>query len=249
MGVVDSSEILSLILNLLDNEFKDARVTLQDRSIKVKFPDFDMHVDVVPARAAGSYLEIPDGESGWLETNPEEFTELTAKMNVRYDERYVPLVKLIRQTRRTSLGKRPGGFLFEVMTYHACNAGIVASSDAALYAGALRSIATQLASLAAGGVVLDPTRIGSTINVRATDLQLKTAADKFAAVADKAESAFAENDRCKSAHQFRAIFGQNADDEWVFGVPADCNDDGTARKAAVTMPGDRHVPAGDGRFA
>ncbi|MFI4971084.1 MAG: hypothetical protein ACHP7H_00270 [Hyphomicrobiales bacterium] len=249
MGTVDSSEILSSILDLLDEEFKDARVTPQDRSIKVKFPDFDMHVDVVPARTAGSYLEIPDGEGGWLETNPEKFTELTKKMNLRYDDRYVPLVKLIRQTRRTCLGKRPGGFLFEVMTYHACDAGIASTSDAALYAGALRSIATQLGSLAAGGLVPDPTRPGSTINVRATELQLATAATKFATVAGNAESAFAENDRCSSARQFCAILGKNADDEWVFGVPADCNEDGTARKLSVTMPGDRFVPAGDGRFA
>jgi len=246
---VDSKALLSQIMKILDSEFKDARVSPQARSLKVKFPDFDMHVDVVPARYSGTYLEIPDGDGGWLETNPEKLTELTAAMNSRYADRYVPLVKLIRQTRRANLDKRPGGFLFEVMTYQACDAGLVASSDAALFTGALRSIASQLATLQAGGTIPDPTRPGSSINVRVTDLQLETAAQRFAVVADKAEAAFAEADRCSSARQFREIMGKNADKEWVFGMPADCNDDGTARKLSVVIPGERHVPAGDGRFA
>lgn len=248
-GDVDSSVLLRDILGLLDSEFEEARVTLQDRSIKVKFPDFDMHVDVVPARHGTPYLQIPDGEGGWLDTNPEKFTELTTEMNTRYDGRYVPLVKLIRQTRRANLDKRPGGFLFEVMTYHACNTGFASASDAALFTGALRSIATQLSGLAAGGTIADATRPGNSINVRVTDLQLETAAKKFATVADKAEMALAEVDRCSSARQFREIMGKNADDEWVFGMPADCEEDGSVRKVAVITPGDRHVPAGDGRFA
>jgi hypothetical protein len=246
---VDSAALLSDIRGLLNNKFEEARVTPQDRSIKVKFPDFDMHVDVVPARSGTSYLEIPDGDGGWMETNPEKFTELTITMNQRYDGRYVPLVKLVRQARRASLAKRPGGFLFEVLAYHACNVGLSASCDAELFTGAVRSISNQLAAIATGGTVSDPTRPGCTITVRVTDDQLATAVEKFEKVADRAEAALAEADRCAAALEFRKILGKNPDDDWIFEIPAECNDDGSLRKTSVTIPGERLIPAGDSRFA
>ena len=45
------------------------------------------------------------------------------------------------------------------------------------------------------------------------------------------------------------ILGKNDDSQWVFEMPAACNDDGTAKSVAVISAGDRTVPAGDGRFA
>lgn len=81
------------------------RLERQDRSIKVDFPDFGLHVDVVPARPAGGHYEItdrpsPNGEDRWAATDPEYFGLLTTQMNLRFDGNYVPVVKLLRQTRR-----------------------------------------------------------------------------------------------------------------------------------------------------
>lgn len=250
---VTSQDLLDHFEEVLLGEYGDDRVDRQDRSIKVLFPDFDLYVDAVPARPAGIYLEIPgqadDDDNLWVQTNPEQLTELASRMNERYDDEYVPLVKLVRQTRRTNLGKRPGGLFFEILTYHAFGTGLDDSSIASLFAGALRSIATQLQAVVDGGTVADPTMPGEIITVRVTDKQMATAATAFEALATKAEDALSEKDRCLAARKFREILGKNDDGDWVFEMPANCNEDGTARSFAVLSAGDRHVPAGDGRFA
>jgi hypothetical protein len=101
----------------------------------------------------------------------------------------------------------------------------------------------------AGGTIADPTMIGAVISVRATDEQFSEAADTFADLAAKAEAALASGDKCWAAKVYRDLFGKNDDDEWVFEMPATCNDDGTPRSVAVISAGDRAIPAGDGRFA
>ncbi|MBW3537196.1 MAG: nucleotidyltransferase [Actinobacteria bacterium] len=256
---VTPEDLLSHVAKVLRSAFDtddEKRVKCQDRSIMVKFPDFDLHVDVVPARPAGSYLEIPDknddGTIGWKTTNPEELTSLSSALNSDFDGEFVPVVKLVRQARRTHLGRKgkPGGLFFEILTYHAFKKGSLDNtSTASLFTGTLRSVATQLSTVVAGGTIADPTMIGAVISVRATDEQFAEAASTFADLATKAEAALASEDKCWAAKVYRDIFGKNDDDEWVFEMPATCNDDGTARSVAVISAGDRAVPAGDGRFA
>ena len=86
------------------------------------------------------------------------------------------------------------------------------------------------------------------IATSATEEELETARDTFGSLAAKANEALDEDDRCLAAKLFREILGRNTDDENVFPMPEDCNDDGSKRAVAV-MAGDRHVPAGDRRFA
>ncbi len=92
------------------NKFEDVlsvygdRVRRNDRSVKVDFPDYDMHVDLVPARRSDSAWQIPDKDGGWERTHPVEFGELKTARNQDHGENYVPVVKLVRQTRRALLG-------------------------------------------------------------------------------------------------------------------------------------------------
>lgn len=246
---VTATKALDLFEGVLVDEFGDDGVERQDRSIKVDFPDFDLHVDVVPVRPAGDYWEIPDRDGEWEETNPDELTKLTIKVNDDFDGRYVPVVKLVRQTRRHNLGKRPGGFFFEILTWHAFDEGLDGDNVAELYVGALRSIANQIDEFVDGGDVADPTMDDATISIRATESQKQKAAEIFADLAAKAEEALADDNKCRTAKAFRDILGKNSDDEWVFPMPAGCNDDGTARAVVATTAGDRHVPAGSRRFA
>lgn len=252
-----ASEALDLFERILsaDEAFGEDRVERQDRSIKVTFPDFDLHVDAVPARPAADnsdYWEIPDREGEWTNTNPEELTRLSSQMNDKYDDLYVPIVKLIRQTRRANLGKRPGGLYFEILTYHAFKAGLTGDNLAQLYVAALRSVADQLHEVVGGGEVDDPTMEGEYITVRVTAAQMETAATKFAALATKAEKAL-EDDTCPAALAFREILGKNSDDEWVFPMPATCNVDGTAKSfntlSSTATAGDDDIPPGNRRFA
>jgi hypothetical protein len=248
-----AGEALDLFERILVEAFGEDRVERQDRSIKIDFPDFDLYVDAVPARPAGDYWEIPDRNNEWTQTNPEELTRLSSKMNDDNDDIYVPLVKLVRQTRNANLGKRPGGLYFEILTYHAFNNGVKGDNIAELYVATLRSIADQLEDVVNGGHVEDPTMPGAHIKIRVTDAQLKTAADKFAAIATKADNALKNDDPCAAAFAFREILGKNSDDERVFPMPAPCNDDGTkklfATVSSTATAGDDDVPAGNRRFA
>lgn len=248
---VGPRQLLGYFEAVLTDKYGAERVEAQSRSVKVDFPNFGLAVDAVPARPClnSDYIEIPDRSGGWETTNPEALTELTTAMNNRYDDEYVPLVKLIRQTRRHNLGKRPGGFYFEILTFHAAHSGLDTRTTATLFTTALRSIAAQLQAVVAGVTVLDPTMPGEVISVRVTDAQMRAAADTFAALASKAEAALGA-ELCPAAKAFREILGRNDDDEWVFEMPPGCNDDGTAKELPrVSSSGDRVIPAGDGRFA
>ena len=167
-------------------------------------------------------------------------------MNANNAKLYVPAVKLIRQTRRANLGKRPGGLYFEILTYHAFAGGCTGTLPDR-YVSALESIAVQLEAVVAGGEVEDPSMDGEVITVRATAQQMSTAATVFRGLASRAEAALdSKVDDCKAAVEFRAILGQRSDDdEWVFPLPDYCNDDGSTK---YTQKGLSYVP-GEGRFA
>ena len=247
---VEPKQLLGYFVKVLREVYGDERVQAQSRSVKVEFPAFGLAVDVVPARLSqtSSYIEIPDRSGGWQQTNPEALTELTTTMNNTYDGEYVPLVKLIRQTRRTHLGKRPGGLCFEIITYHAAQGGLDRSCVAALFTSALASIAERLRLAAAGVAVPDPSMPGKAIEIRATEAQMRQAADRFADLALQAAAALAA-DKCPAAKAYREILGRNAEGVWVMEMPAGCNEDGTPKNVSNITAGDRTVPAGDRRFA
>ena len=247
---IDPKQLLGYFVKVLRDIYGDGRVQAQSRSAKVEFPDYGLAVDVVPSRPSqtSSYIEIPNHTGGWQQTNPEGLTEMTTAMNNSYDGEYVPLVKLIRQTRRTHLGKRPGGFYFEILTYHAAQGGLDRHSVAGLFTAALARIAEHLQLAAAGVGVPDPTMPGEVIEVRATDLQMRQAAVKFAGLASQAAAALSA-DKCPAAKAYRDILGCNAEGVWVMEMPAACNEDGTPKTVSIITPGDRTVPAGDRRFA
>lgn len=247
---VGPRQLLEYFVKVLTEEYGAERVEAQSRSVKVDFPGFGLAVDAVPARPClnSGYIEIPDRAGGWETTNPEALTELTTAMNSRYDDEYVPLVKLIRQTRRHNLDERPGGFYFEILTYHAANSGLDTRTTAKLFTTALRSIAAQLQSAAAGAAVADPTMPGAVISIRVSEAQMRRAADTFAALASRAEAALAA-ELCPAAKAFREIFGRNDDGQWVFEMPPACNEDGTAKNLTRRSSGNRVIPQGDQRFA
>ncbi len=65
----DPQDLLDRFAGVPADEYGD-RVCKNDRSVKVEFPQFDMHVDVVPARSHDDAWEIPDKDSGWEKTHP-----------------------------------------------------------------------------------------------------------------------------------------------------------------------------------
>lgn len=256
---VDGAAVLDAFASVLDEAFGvdddgKKRVKRQGRSISIDFPEFDgLHVDAVPARKRpDGYWEIPTSDGGWQVTNPERLTELKTSMNDTFAGDYVPLVKLVRQTRRTILGRRPGGLFVEMALYDACVNNKVSKDSLTLgYATALEAIASYLdEKLAWGKDLPDPTMPGQSLSFRATDKQWETARDAFRSAATKARDAFEEEDSGQAAVMFRELLGENGDGETVFPMPAGYNSDGTKTEssASAIVPGASKVPAGDRRF-
>lgn len=241
----DPQELLDKFADVLSKEYSD-RVTKNDRSVKVDFPDFDMHVDVVPARTAVNAWEIPDRDGGWERTHPVRFGELTTVRNQDHDGAYVPAVKLLRQTRRALLGDaKPGGLFVEVAAYHAF-AGIPKAdesgspaSTAEYYTVALERMAPILRNHADGTAPLvNPALPDQALNVRATQDELEAIAKAWEDGAMDARDALDADDDQEAARSFQRLLGANSDGDDVFAVPA-------AIGATITSAGQPRLPSGD----
>lgn len=254
-------KILDHVTEVFEHAFP-GRVTRQHRSVMVDFPDYDLSVDVVIARPCGQHWEIPqriedDGNAHWVETNPTKMTDLTIEANKQFllhegSGIYVPTVKLVRQVRRTWVDDQPGGYYFEVLTYHAFQMLQPSETTVADYLTVvLREVADVLSDLTPGGPE-DPTLTGKTIKTKATPEQIETAAQRFRGAADLAEKALRENDPCKAAVRWRQLLGQTkntATAEDVFPLPEDCNADGSVKSGRTITKGAPAVPAGRDRYA
>ncbi|MGN9920719.1 SMODS domain-containing nucleotidyltransferase [Micromonospora palomenae] len=271
-GGVLPSTLLSEFERVLKKAFPavdgKARVRRQARSLQVSFPEHDgLYVDAVPARPWTSPTgveawqlpkrEDSDDPQGWQATNPHELTVLTSELNDadHFDGSYVPTIKLLRQTRRSLMGKRkPGGLTVEIAALHAFRTGLVAGpTHADYYTSALRQTGNVLYNAFIVGLGLeDPTIPGEKVVVRGKDEDKYDLANAFLDAASKAEEALGSSDRCAAAKTFRDLLGKAVDDVWdtdyVFPMPADCNSDGTAKRFATVTAGDRNVPAGNRRF-
>ncbi|UXA13662.1 nucleotidyltransferase [Mycobacterium sp. SMC-8] len=257
---VSSHDILDRFFKVLHTEFGadsdgHRRTKRQDRSLQVSFPEYDLYVDAVPARpdGDGQTWEIPQKGDGdqWVRTNPEALTTLSSAMNATHDGFYVPTIKLLRQTRRALLGvgTKPGGFFIEVAAYQAFNSGLVGGNDQAeYYVSALQQISTIINNFATYGIeVSDPTLLGHTISIRATDDEIEAARTRFADAATAAHDALDNEDEGAAALTFQELLGENGDGDTVFKMPPGFNDDGTKR-ASLISPGARVVPAGPRTF-
>lgn len=227
----DPGKIFETVRSVLVESF-GSRAKPQARSIKVDYPD-EFAVDVVPAVPKDGHWAIPNhdpdvwdrDDERWVLTDPVRLTELTVAQNrqptVGSRGAYVPTVKMVRQIRRHHLADRkPGGFYFELMTYHAFQDGVAGDSFAEILAEALRDIADQLA---AGQELIDPAL--RTPYKPIPELQDRShAANLFGELATQAEEAL-HLARCPAAAVWRRIFGRNENGA-CFPLPEGCAEDG-----------------------
>lgn len=249
--------VLDAFEEVLTDEYEE-RVERQYRSIKVDFPDFGLTVDAVPARPCGDDWEIPNKpedaqRARWVKTNPLKLNSLTTDLNSEYLLNdagvYVPIVKLVRQVRRTWLGDQPGGLFCELMTYWFFeNEKPSALSVAEYLAVTLEGIAEMLPTVAADGLD-DPTLSGEKISTKATAADLATATERIQEAAEVARDALEDPDDCTSAVKWRGLLGVTSGGDEIFPLPSFCNADGTHKRAAAITPGSTRVPAGDDRYA
>lgn len=261
---VEPDGLLKEFERVLKDAFGTGRVKRQARSLQVEFEDLDgLYVDAVPARPWTSPYgeeawQLPKrGEDGWQATNPERLGELASELNETFNGEYVRVVKLLRQTRRSLMGKRkPGGLTIEVAALLAFQAGgVTGSTITELYVSALRETGSLLHDAFVLGLGLDdPTLEGERLYVRGDDTDKQALAAAFVDAGARAQQALdaSDEDKCRAAKTFRDILGRAVDDQgsqdYVFPMPADCNLDGTAKEFTRVRAGDPQIAAGDRRF-
>lgn len=262
-------DILDHVTAVLVNAFPG--VERQHRSVKVDCNDYDLSVDVVIARPCvdhpDDHWQIPermedDGRASWVETNPTQMGELTTAANQEFllsadnprSGVYVPMVKLVRQVRRTWVDDQPGGYYFEVLTYHAFQD---LQPDETTVAGYLTVVLREIADRLPDYLDVnpgDPTLDGAVIKTKATREQIQAAAERLAEAASLAREALLdEQDPCRSAVKWQKLLGQThhvSYPEDVFPLPEYCNADGSTRSMTTTqVKGAPAVPAGRDRYA
>ncbi len=257
-------EAMTEFHRVLDAQYGD-RCARQHRSFKIDFPDFDLSVDVVPAKPCGEHWQVPsrdpEGQRGaWVETNPLQLNELASTMNGRFllgqtdTGMYVPTIKLVRQVRRHLLGpdSQPGGLFLELMTFQVFEKAMTSHTTVAGYLHAtLEELASYFDTVIDDGGLPDPTMDGKVITTRATRAELKTARTKFADAAKTAAEALGSEEVCASGRLWQQVLGQNCDGE-VFELPSYCSDTaeaGAASLLASRKPGADRVPAGRDTYA
>ena len=253
---LDPGDALNHFERVLIARFGDDRVEHQYRSLKTSFPEYDLCVDSVPARPYRNHWEIPSRpkeRARWVETNPTRLNELTTQVNKAFTLNgngiYVPIVKLVRQTRRTWLGDQPGGFFFEVMTYWVfVNEQPSATSVAGYLTFTLEKIAGMLPMVAIHGLD-DPTLPDKKISTKATAADFQTAATQITQASKAARAALEEPDDCKAAVGWRDLLGTTSEGDDVFPLPEYCNTDGTHKSYRAVTKGATRVPAGSDRYA
>ena len=206
------------------------RATPQARSVKVDFTDpsdlstTSFAVDAVPAVRNGSLWAIPTKErnywaedaSGWVETNPEKFGDLSSDLStstwsptVDGQNAYKPIVKLMRQARDIHLpNQKPGGLYVEFATYDVWAANLIRGNEwCQLLAATLRSVAERFGG-ASSQPLLDP-GLDKPVNPPLHTYELDNARGIFSGLADKADQALNTGDRCQAAIWWRQILGRN----------------------------------------
>lgn len=234
--------VFERVAGALDTKY-GSRATRQDRSVKVVFSDDGFSVDAVPAVHSGTRWAIPNrdrtewtADDGWCETDPERLSELTILRNeapaVSGRGAYVPIVKLVRQTREHHLGKtKPGGLYFEMATYWAFETGVSGSSFAEIFAETLGSIASQLAR-AHLRPLLDPAML-QPHSPQPSPADLATASGVFGQLASEANRAL-DLALCPAAAVWRHILGSNSRGP-CFPLPPNCDEKGRSISRVTTV--------------
>lgn len=199
------SVVLEALRKVLEQKY--AHVLVDGFACTVRFSD-DADVasfDVVPAfQLEGGGWEIPDAErSGWISTNPKIHHEQSTEMNSRCDEKFVPLVKMIKGINRNFGEPINPSFLLEVMAY-----GLVATPFGRYQDEIAWFLANASENITADWP--DPAGIGPTVNGTMSPSERRSAAGKLAEwqhIAEKAVRLEDDDEERAAVEEWRKLFG------------------------------------------
>lgn len=202
----DPETVLFDLADVIGDEYEVERIN--KRSVRALDGDAEMDVVPVIAQWDGSYL-IADRETGlWIPTNPPKHNEWSSARNKDYSGRFKPLVKMQKWWKRENpTGKRPKGFVLEVLATHAPT-GETHYGEA--FAQMLENIYNTYkvgASLGIKPTVADPAIAGNDILAKVTVAQWQAFIEKVRVHAGYARRAQDEDDMEEATRLWRKVFG------------------------------------------
>lgn len=123
------NEDKSLNSTKLLNKFKDALINIshyesasihrRQQAITLKLSSYEWNFDLVPCfhTTSGVYL-IPNGNGGWMKTNPEKDQELVTSINQEHNGKFLELVRLVKYWNSKAFDRKANiesSYLLEVM--------------------------------------------------------------------------------------------------------------------------------------
>lgn len=107
--------ILTELKDVLSNSEKYKNIRLQSKSVGIDMANY--HIDIIPLIAEDDYFWIGSRENNeWVLTNPKKHIEWSTRINKENENKYKPLVKLLkwwRKNKNVEQVRLPKGILLE----------------------------------------------------------------------------------------------------------------------------------------
>lgn len=199
-------DVLGELSDALEDEFTVERIN--KRSVRVA--TWNAEMDVVPVIKFGTVYQLPDRDlGGWKLTNPPGHNTWSAAKNTAFGGRFKPMVKLFKWWRRENkTGKRPKGFILEVLVANHAPSGEKHYGEA--FAKMLESIYASYGALAEAGIkptIDDPGLSGNDILSKVSITDWKNFIERVRVHAGFARRAQTEEDMEEATRLWRRLFG------------------------------------------
>ena len=118
---LNSTKLLNKFKNALINisHYESANIHRRQQAITLKLSSYEWNFDLVPCfhTTSGVYL-IPNGNGGWMKTNPEKDQELVTSINQEHNGKCLELVRLVKYWNSKAFDRKANiesSYLLEVM--------------------------------------------------------------------------------------------------------------------------------------
>lgn len=118
---LNSTKLLNKFKSALTNisHYENADIHRKQQAITLKLSSYEWNFDLVPCfhTTSGVYL-IPNGNGGWMKTNPEKDQELVTSINKKHNGNFLELVRLVKYWNSKAFDRKANiesSYLLEVM--------------------------------------------------------------------------------------------------------------------------------------
>ena len=118
---LNSTKLLNKFKDTLINisHYESANIHRRQQAITLKLSSYEWNFDLVPCfhTTSGVYL-IPNGNGGWMKTNPEKDQELVTSINQEHNGKFLELVRLVKYWNSKAFDRKANiesSYLLEVM--------------------------------------------------------------------------------------------------------------------------------------